>query len=177
MGYVARLTPIKRPDRFVDVAERVAERHPDVRFVVAGEGPLLGKMKEQARRLGDRIRFVGWRSDVETVYAACDMLALTSDNEGMPVSLIEAAMVGIPAVTTRVGSADEVVVDGETGLVTSPSAEELAAAVSRLLDDAEARERMGKAARVRAEREFSGSRLVADMAQLYEEIATEKGFG
>ena len=86
-------------------------------------------------------------------------------------------MVGIPAVTTRVGSADEVVVDGETGLVTSPSAEELAAAVSRLLDDAEARERMGKAARVRAEREFSGSRLVADMAQLYEEIATEKGFG
>src|SRR5437899_2872105 len=69
VGYVARLTPIKRPDRFVDVAERVAERHPEVRFVVAGEGPLLGKMKEQARRLGDRIRFVGWRSDVETVYA------------------------------------------------------------------------------------------------------------
>jgi glycosyltransferase involved in cell wall biosynthesis len=66
------------------------------------------------------VRFLGWRSDVEVVYAAADLAVLTSDNEGMPVSLIEAALCGVPAVATRVGSVAEVVLDERTGWLCSP---------------------------------------------------------
>ncbi len=57
---------------------------------MAGEGELLDELRVQARPLGDRVVFLGWRGDVETLYSACDIVLLTSDNEGMPVSLIEA---------------------------------------------------------------------------------------
>ncbi len=105
-----------------------------------------------------------------TVYAASDIVMLTSDNEGMPVSLIEAAAVGIPAVTTRVGSAPEVVLDGVTGLVTGTDTAELADAAGRLLDDDGLRQRLGDAARVRASEAFGATRLVDDIARLYEQI-------
>ena len=89
---VARLTPIKRPERFVQVAGALAGAHPDVEFVVAGGGELLEPLQDLATRLRAPVRFLGWMSDVETVYSASDVVVLTSDNEGMPVSLIEAAL-------------------------------------------------------------------------------------
>lgn len=171
ISYVARLTPVKRPERFVDVAMEVAKRVPEATFVVAGEGQLLAAMRRHAEPLGDKMHFVGWRSDVQTVYAASDLIVLTSDNEGMPVSLIEAATVGVPAVTTDVGSVREVVLDGETGYVTSSSVGDLAAATARILVDRGLRERMGQAAIEHSRLSFSSARLVDDTARLYEELA------
>jgi glycosyltransferase involved in cell wall biosynthesis len=168
--FVGRLTPVKRPERFVDAAIRLAETRPTAHFLVAGEGELLDWLRERALPLGDRIRFLGWCADVEQVYAASDVVMLTSDNEGMPVSLIEAAAVGIPAVTTRVGSAPEVVLDGVTGFVTSTDTAALADAAGRLLDDAELRQRLGDAARQRASEQFAPGRLVDDIADLYEQV-------
>ena len=146
---------MKRPERFVDAAIRLAATRPRRTSSVAGEGELLDSLRERARPLGDRIRFLGWYADVEQVYAASDVVMLTSDNEGMPVSLIEAAAVGIPAVTTRVGSAPEVVLDGVTGLVTATGTAELADAAGRLLDDDQLRQhirRRREAARLRTVR-------------------------
>lgn len=171
--FVGRLTRIKRPDRLVDVALWVAREHPDAMFVVAGEGELLEATRERARPLGDRFRFVGWRGDVEVLYAAADVVLLTSDNEGMPVSLIEAALSGAPAVTTRVGSAPEVVEDGVTGIVTTSSVPALSAAVSSLVADDKTRSLMGSAARARAQRLFGADRLVTDMSGLYEQVVRE----
>jgi glycosyltransferase involved in cell wall biosynthesis len=114
--------------------------------------------------------FLGWRPDVENIYAASDVVVLTSDNEGMPVTLIEAAAAGVPAVTTGVGSAPEVVVDGLTGFVTDRTTRGLADAVDGLLADPELRSRMGRAAAARAEREFGADRLAASMQALYEGI-------
>jgi glycosyltransferase involved in cell wall biosynthesis len=142
-----------------------------VRFLVAGDGQLLPELRAQCAELGSRIRFLGWTADVAAVYAAADVAVLTSDNEGMPVSLIEAALAGRPSVTTRVGSAAEVVVDGVTGYVTSLSPDELAAAIGRLLDDDALRAQFGKAAAERAQREFSATRLVRDTEALYEALA------
>ena len=119
---VGRLIAIKRPDRLLEVARRL----PDVMFVVAGEGPLITETRLTAP---PNVRFLGWRADVETVYAAADLALLTSDNEGMPVSLVEAALCGTPAVSTDVGSAREVVV----GEVTRSDPDSLAAAVRRVL--------------------------------------------
>jgi glycosyltransferase involved in cell wall biosynthesis len=171
VAYVGRLAAVKRPDRFVRVAARLGSRFPDAVFAVVGDGALLDATQAEARALGAHCVFLGWRRDVETVYAASDAVVITSDNEGMPVSLIEAARVGTPAVTTRVGSAPEVVDDGVTGFVTEPTVCALAEATAALLDDGGLRHRFGEAARVRAEREFSGPRLVADTTRIYEELA------
>jgi glycosyltransferase involved in cell wall biosynthesis len=170
VAFVARLTAVKRPDRFIAMAAQVARAHPDAIFAVAGEGQLLEQLRADAAPLGDAVRFLGWRSDVETVYAASDVVVLTSDNEGMPVSLIEASLVGRPLVTTRVGSAAEVVSDGETGFVVDVDDAALARGVDRLLADGELRARFGAAAHQRAQRLFSAERLVADTAALYESL-------
>jgi glycosyltransferase involved in cell wall biosynthesis len=171
VSFVGRLTAVKRPERFVDAALRLAAERPNVHFVVAGGGELLEPLREAARPLGRRVHFLGWWSEVEQVYGASDVVMLTSDNEGMPVSLIEAAVVGVPAVTTRVGSAPEVVLDGATGLVTERSTAMLVAATGRLLDDEALRTRLGDAARRHASTSFGAARLVDDIARLYEDVA------
>ena len=170
---MARLVPIKRVDRFIDVARRVCDARPDAIFAVAGDGPLAQQLRTAAAPLGDRFRFLGWQSHVETVHAASDVALLCSDNEGMPVSLIEASLAGVAAVTTNVGSAAEVVIDGETGIVTDASAESLAAAVGRLLADDNLRRRMGRAARARATTCFSEARLVTDTQRIYEQLVED----
>jgi glycosyltransferase involved in cell wall biosynthesis len=176
VAFVARLTQVKRPERFVEIARLLADQHPDTTFVVIGEGDLLADIQRQAAPLGDRLRFLGWRGDVERVYAASDLVVLTSDNEGMPVSLIEAALCGVPAVSTRVGSVAEVVLHERSGLVVdSPGPDGLAAAAGRLLADHEARTAMGRAAREHAKASFSRDRLVDDMQRLYEEVCVGPG--
>ncbi len=124
--------------------------------------------------MNDRVRFLGWRGDVETIYAAADAIVLTSDNEGMPVSLIEAAAAARPAVTTDVGSAGEVVADGRTGFVVPPATEPIADALLRLIADPALARRMGDAARERARELFSEDRLVADVAAIYDELPADR---
>lgn len=148
---VGRLTPVKRPDRLLAVAARL----PDVEFLVAGEGPLLEWSRAEAT---PNVRFLGWRSDVEVIHAAADVALLTSDNEGMPVTLVEAALCGTPAVSTDVGSAREVVV----GEVVSTDPDQLAAAVRRVIANAP-RER----ARRNAVERFSVGAMIDAHARLY----------
>jgi glycosyltransferase involved in cell wall biosynthesis len=170
VAFVGRLTAVKRPERFVDVAIEVARSHPHVTFAIVGDGELGDDVRARARPLGPRMVFLGWRGDVETVYSASDVVVLTSDNEGMPVSLIEAAASGTPTVTTRVGSAPEVVADGVTGFVTDRDPHALATAVTRLLDDDALRTAMGRAAEQRANERFVADRLASDIADLYETL-------
>jgi glycosyltransferase involved in cell wall biosynthesis len=175
VAFVGRLTRVKRPDRLIATAQRVVARVPDAVFLVAGDGDLLEATRDQAQPLGDAVRFLGIRSDVEAVLAAADVVLLTSDNEGMPVSLIEAAMAGRPSVTTAVGSAGEVVIDGETGLVIDGDADALADATLGLLQDPDLCRRMGNAARTYGARSFSRARLVADTERLYDTVLGARG--
>jgi glycosyltransferase involved in cell wall biosynthesis len=176
VAYVGRVTGIKRPDRFVEVAHAVRHRIPDARFVVCGEGDLLPDLVAAAGGLDGALHMLGWRADVETVYAAADLVILTSDNEGMPISLIEAGLAGLPAVATRVGGVPEVVQDEVTGLLATTRAEELAAHTVRLLLDERLRLRMGRHARAWTTERFSAERLVSDMRGLYASIAVDRGW-
>lgn len=170
VAFVARLTEVKQPLRFLAVARLLAEQRTDIRFLVAGEGPLAEEMRQAATGLP--IAFLGWRADVERIYAAADVVLLTSDNEGMPVSLIEAGLCGRPAVTTDVGSAREVVQDGLTGrVVDAPTSEALASAVAELLASPTLLTEMGERAQEHCRTHFGMDRLVRDMELLYEEIA------
>ncbi|NJC70270.1 glycosyltransferase family 4 protein [Planosporangium thailandense] len=176
IAYVGRITGIKRPDRFVEVVRTVRASIPEATFAVCGEGDLLGDLVEATADLGDTVRILGWRGDVETVYAASDVTLLTSDNEGMPVSLIESGLAGVPAVATNVGSVAEVVVDGETGLLAGCDGEQLATQVIRLLTDDDLRLLMSKQAREVTVDRFAAQRLVADTDGLYTRIAHERGW-
>lgn len=173
---VGRITAIKRPDRLVAVAREVRDQVPGVVFAVFGGGDRLAELRAAARELPDTLRLYGWRTDVETVYAAADLALLTSDNEGMPMSLIEAGLAGVPAVATRVGSVAEVVRDGRTGLLASTEIAELTRCTVELLRDPARRQAMGRAARSHCAERFHGDRLVADTDRLYTAIARERGW-
>ena len=172
--FVGRLTVIKRPDRLIEAMSYVLARRSDAVLAVAGEGGLLEETRRRAEPLGSAVRFLGWQPDIADLYVAADCVVLTSDSEGMPVTLIEAAMAGVPGVTTDVGSAREVVVDGVTGLVVASDASAVADGLLRLFD-VELRDRLGAAARARAEAEFGTRRLIADHEALYERLMAELG--
>ena len=167
--FVGRLTGVKRPDRLIDAMALVLERRSDVVLAIAGEGELLEETRSRAEPLGGSVQFLGWQGDISGLYAAADCMVLTSDNEGMPVTLIEAAMAGVPSVATDVGSTREVVLDGVTGLVVEPDAVAVGDGIVRLLDD-HLLHRMGAAARERAEAEFGTRRLIADHEALYDRL-------
>ena len=172
--FVGRLTAVKRPDRLIEAMALVLDTRPDAVLAIAGEGELLEETRSRAEPLGESVRFLGWQRDIAGLYAAADCMVLTSDNEGMPVTLIEAAMAGVPSVTTDVGSAREVVLNEVTGLVVEPDAAAIADGLIRLLDD-DLRGKLGAAARKRAEAEFGTRRLIADHEALYERLMAELG--
>lgn len=175
VAYVGRVTQIKRPDRFLAVAQEVRRAIPEAHFLMCGEGD-LGPSLQQNPGLDGALHRLGWRTDVETVYAAADVVVLTSDNEGMPVSLIEAGQAGVPVVATDVGSVAEVVRDGETGLLCGPHAPELTRHTVRLLRDPRLRHDMGERARSWTTRRFGAERLVDDTHRLYASIAVAHGW-
>ncbi|GAA2895333.1 glycosyltransferase family 4 protein [Streptosporangium fragile] len=170
VAYVGRLTQVKRPDRFLAVAGAVIRQIPECHFVVCGRGELEQQVERGVGAVRDSFRLVGWRKDVETVYAAADVVLLTSDNEGTPLSLIEAGMAGAPVVATRVGSVAEVVRDGHTGLLSTTDPGELAAHTVRLLSDRGLARRMGESARDWTAYAFGVDRLVSDTENLYRSL-------
>ena len=157
---------------FLAMAAKLAAARTDVSFVVAGDGGLRESLEARARSLlGDRIRFLGWATDLSVLYGALDVVVLTSRNEGTPVALIEAGAAGRPVVATDVGGVAEVVRDGASGFVVRPGdAAAMAARVGGLLDDPEAARAMGLVGREWVRARFSAERLVDDLTALYAEL-------
>jgi glycosyltransferase involved in cell wall biosynthesis len=166
---VARLAPIKRVDRFLRVAELLAAR-PRTRFVVVGDGELRDELRASApaRALAERLVWAGFRRDMPDVCFASDVVMLTSDNEGTPVSLIEAQAAAVPVVGTDVGGVRSAVRHGETGLVAAPDDEEgLAQSVEAILEDRELAVRMARAGRGHARNSYEIEALVNNLDKLY----------
>jgi glycosyltransferase involved in cell wall biosynthesis len=163
IGFVGHLAGQKRPERAMEVLDRLRSQGCFAHLVVAGTGPLRTDLEAQARRLGlDRaVTFLGQRDDIERVLGGVDLVLLTSEAEGMPGVAIEALMAGCPMVAVRVGGVTDVIEHGVTGLVLDddrPTA--MAEAVARLLADDESRAAMGRESRARTDR-FSASAAAA----------------
>ena len=174
IGIVGRLVPIKNHALFFDAAKMVLERDPgkDIRLVVIGDGELRAFLEQYAKKAGiDRsVYFVGWRSELGPVYADLDIVALTSLNEGTPVSLIEAMAAGRPVVATQVGGVEDLISDGVNGyLVPSRDAAALAGKLARLIGDPGRRNEFGSRGRERVRQAYSKERLVGDIEALYDE--------
>ena len=177
VGIVARLVPIKAHEVFLDAASRVHTVAPRTRFLVIGDGERRAELEQMTadRGLADAVHFLGWRGDMHCVYADLDVVALSSNNEGSPVALIEAMAAARPVVATAVGGVPEVVRDGENGLLVPPrDPAALAERILRLLREPERATAMGLAGRAWVYPRYAAGRLVVDVEQLYLELAREK---
>lgn len=171
---VGALSWEKDPFAQVEIASRVIRERTQTVHLIVGEGPLRGDLETEIRRrrLQDRVRLLGSRSDVAELLHASDLLLLASQTEGMPACLIEAGMVGIPIVAYSVAGVPEVVIEGTTGLLASPGdLETLTAMVLQVLGDERARRAMGKAAREHCRERFDIRTIAPLYLDLYREIA------
>ena len=169
-AYIGRVTQIKRPDRFLDVVSEIKKRHIDLDSFIAGDGELLEACRERIIAENLPVKVLGWQSNIEKVLSAADIVVLTSDNEGTPLSLIQAGMAGLPVVSTNVGSVPEVVLDKATGLITSLDVQEIADALEKLVSDKALRAQLGIAAQEFTLANFGVQRLVRDHELLYKKL-------
>ena len=165
--FVGRLTQIKRPDRLIDLARSLKMEKTSPHIVVAGAGEMLEELTELASRESLPITFLGWRSDIGMILSASDIAVLCSDNEGIPLTLIQASQAGLPIVSTNVGSVNDIVLDGITGLLTQVSSDDFIQKVSMLLNEPAIGARLGKAGQERARDMFSSKVMVRSHEELY----------
>lgn len=150
------------------------------RLILAGTGPLGRQLQAQAKHLGlgDRVRFLGSRTDIPELLAAMDVFVLSSDWEGTPVSLMEAMSAGLPVVATAVGGVPELFEDGREGFLVQPGdASGMAQAMLSLVHDRESRLSMGEAAALQAQRKFNVDEMVRSYEDIYERPELELGSG
>jgi glycosyltransferase involved in cell wall biosynthesis len=174
VGAVGRLVWVKGLETLLDAAARLAPRHPRLRCMIVGDGPLRAPLEARARRLGldGRVVFTGHRTDVPDLLAAMDIHAAPSVTEGFPMATLEAMHAGLPSVVTDVGGYPEMVADGRTGFLVPPgSVGALAERIERLVDDADMRAAMGAAARDRARSRFDRATFLDRIETLLIEAA------
>lgn len=169
-GYIGRVTRIKRPDRFLDTVSEIKSRGLEIDFFIAGDGELLDYCKERIDREKLPVKILGWQPNIEKILAVSDLIILTSDNEGTPLSLIQAGMAGIPVVATNVGSVSEVVLDGVTGIVCPLDVMSIANAIEKLAVDRALRNQLSYEARKFTLANFGVSRLAHDHEELYQRL-------
>jgi glycosyltransferase involved in cell wall biosynthesis len=160
--WMARVTAVKGPERVAKIARQI----PEARFLLAGGGDLMDEIQKD---VPTNLSIVGWQP-ASRMWAVADLAISTSENEGMPVALIEAQLAGIPVVAVDVGSVGEVISNGETGFVFDECGDDFIAKVGELVHSAQVREQLGAGAKLRASREFSPERLIASHLSLFEEI-------
>lgn len=178
IGIVARAQRHRRFALLLEAMALLAAREPRARLVVVGRGTHIEETAVRpAARLGlsERVVFAGYRTaDYVDVLRSFDVFTfLVPGSDGGCRALLEAGACGLPAVTSRRGALPEIVADGETGLLVDETPQALAGAWQQLLEDRERRLAMGRAARIRAEREFGPRRLVERVDALYAELGAE----
>jgi colanic acid/amylovoran biosynthesis glycosyltransferase len=169
---VARLVPVKNLELLLQACAELRARNVAFRCVIVGDGKSRDKLlAEHARlRLDDKVEFVGAAEQTAVLgwWQRARIAVLTSQREGMPVSLMEAAACGVPAVATAVGGVPELVADGITGLLVPPgNCKALAIALERLLTNGDLAIQMGIRARQRVEQRFSIRRQVEQLIDLW----------
>ena len=157
--WLARITGVKNPQRVIEIAKKL----PEIDFYLAGGGELLEAIKKQAPR---NLKVLGWQ-DAKSILPIADIFLSTSENEGMPIAIIEAQLAAIPVVATNVGSVPEVVLHNKSGTICSKSDDELIAAIKKLAKSKSLQAKFGKAGRVHALKSFSEKNLISPHKKLY----------
>lgn len=167
--FVGRIAPIKRVGLLIDSFASAHSVKPELRLWVVGDGEERSLLERRATALGlgDSVRFFGYRGDLESIWAASDIAVLTSRNEGTPVSLIEAAAAGLPAVSTDVGGVRESLAPEAAVFVPPEEGALIASGLLELAADPDGRRSKGVAARKHALAHFAIDRLATEIDALY----------
>ena len=188
IGIVGRLVPVKNHYLFVKAISHVLHNSSrKIKAFIIGDGETRGDLENVATQAGipfstehsrthpHPLVFTSWRKDVDNIYAGLDIVALTSFNEGTPVSLIEAQAANKPIVSTRVGGISDIVVEGGTALLADvQDAESFSNHLLQLVQDDALRQKLGSNAHEHVVHHFSYHRLVKDISKLYFEILEKK---
>ena len=162
VGWIARVTGVKNPMRALEIAKLF----PASQFLIAGGGDMLEEVKAKAPK---NTKVLGW-TDASNLFAASDIILSTSENEGMPIALIEAQLARKPVVATNVGSVAEVVINNKTGFITGKNTADLAKALEKLINSRALRMAQGKAANAHATKAFSVEKMVKAHVSLYKKL-------
>ncbi len=177
--FVGRLVAIKRVDVLLRAVSRAREQGAPITLAIVGDGELRPELERLAASLGcaAHVHFAGYRRDLTAIVGGTDVAVLTSDNEGTPVALIEAAAGARPLVATRAGGVADVVVPG-AGLLADPEdVDGLARALLRMSSDGALRRAMGATAREHVRSRYGHEALIDRMTTLYEQLLRERSNG
>lgn len=171
---IGNIRPAKGYEYLVDAAVLISETDPDIHFLVVGHQreALFNQLKERASKASNppRIHWLGFRDDVAAVLEQADIFLLPSVSEGFSISTVEAMMAGVPVIATRSGGPEELIADGETGvLIPIKNPEAISAAICSL-KDLEVRNRLKENARKKAHHQFSLSTMLEAYKCLYQQL-------
>jgi glycosyltransferase involved in cell wall biosynthesis len=158
----------------IEIARHLKVKHPLVELLIAGAGEKFVEIQELAKKESLPIVFLGWRNDIGRILSASSIALLCSDNEGIPLTLIQASQAGLPIVSTNVGSVGDIVKDSETGILTEVNSNSLIHAIDDLLSNPEKMARFGQAGKERAEALFSLQGMINAHEDLYSQVIEKK---
>ena len=167
VSWVGRFADIKSPERVLEIARACKEENIQINFIMVGGGSLFEPIQRLSNSEDLPISFLGWRNDPEDLIAASDLLLMTSKNEGTPISAIQAQILGIPVLSTEVGSVNEIVIDKKTGFVVPYDPIVFAELILQLSQDKLLWSSQSNEARLQSEKRFTLKRLVDDHEDLY----------
>ncbi|MGH9664162.1 MAG: glycosyltransferase, partial [Bryobacteraceae bacterium] len=175
VGKIARLFPLKGHEQLLAAAPAIVRRHPDVRFLLVGDGVLYDNLCARARALGilDHFVFTGLvdREKIPRMVAAMDILVHTSLHEGLARALVQALAMGKPCVAFDLDGAPEIVISGKTGYLVQPGdLAGLSESISALLSDPGMRRRMGEEGRRLTDPAFRAETMVDRIAGVYQSL-------
>jgi glycosyltransferase involved in cell wall biosynthesis len=175
-GCVSVFVPEKGQRHLIEALPKVRTAHPEARLLLAGDGACRAQLHALAknRQQSDAVLFPGFVKNVAQVYAALDVFAFPSEFEGLGTALQVAMAYGLPCISTRRGALGEVVDPERTALVVEPNAEEITAAMLRILDDPDLRSSLSSAGRREVEERFSASRMVQNTIGVYEDVLRKR---
>ena len=177
IGIIGRLVPIKGHKYFLDAAKIISSQFTvhssQLKFVIVGDGELREELEDYTKKLGiaNDIIFTGFRQDLPKIYSDLDIVALTSLNEGTPVSVIEAMAAGKPVVATNVGGVSSIVKNNINGFLVNPQdVQALSDAIMKLLKDSDLRQKMGREGQGSVFPHYDISQLVKRVDFLYSSL-------
>jgi glycosyltransferase involved in cell wall biosynthesis len=186
IGIVGRIVPIKNHFFFLQVALKLLQKNLPVRFFIIGDGILRKKLQQETSRLGinysyfpeNPVRadliYTSWITEIEIAIDGLDIIALTSFNEGTPVSLMEAQAAGKPVVATKAGGIDDILIHGKSGFsVPQGEVGTFADYLKNLVTNANLRQQTGEAGEMLAKQQFQKQRQVSDLKKLYQQLITD----
>lgn len=173
VAVVARLTAEKGIDILLAALPRVLSRAPQLRVVIAGDGPKAKELQEETARRGltGYVKFLGFQKDIFGLLFRCDGFVLPSFTDAWPLSLMEAMAAGLPVVASRVGGIPAMVKEGETGLLVDPGdIGQLAAALVQLATNRDAARKLGEEAAKWARKQFDARYMITRIQAVYEQV-------